>query len=372
MSRPRKIWRVGWRLGVGVVLLGWIFHAIFVNEGRLALRRQGLDWDRLGRAQQWSAAWSHGPRELWATLNLVGPMAFAVSVVWMGATVALGVIRWRMVLAVQGLNLPLSRATEISLVAQFFNSFLLGSSGGDLMKAYYAARETHHKKAEAVVTVLVDRLLGLFAMLLFAGVMMGFNRSLLAQQARLGALAAVILAMLAGCALVVGLAFWGGLSRCWPGARQRLRRLPKGELLERALESCRQFGRRPGFLLKVLGISMVLNGACVLQILTLARGLGLGMSGWALLLIVPAIICIAALPITPSGLGVRENLYVLLLAAPPIGVEPTKALSLSLLAYAGSLLWSLVGGVVYLTFKETHHLAEVSRPETVAEELEGP
>jgi hypothetical protein len=47
-------------------------------------------------------------------------------------------------------------AAEISLVAHFFNSFLLGSTGGDLMKAYYAARETHHKKTEAVMTVFAD------------------------------------------------------------------------------------------------------------------------------------------------------------------------------------------------------------------------
>ena len=65
-----------------------------------------------------------------------------------------------------------------------------------------------------------------------------------------------------------------------------------------------------------------------------------------------------ALPITPSGLGVRENLFVFMLADPSIAVAATPALSLSLLAYAGSLLWSLVGGVVYLMFREKHHLAE--------------
>ncbi|MHB8522098.1 MAG: lysylphosphatidylglycerol synthase transmembrane domain-containing protein [Limisphaerales bacterium] len=358
---------MGWRLGICGLLLLWIFHAIFVNEGRLALRRQGLDWDQLSRGEQWSAAWSHGPRELWHALNLVTPVAFAVSVLWMGLTVMLGVFRWRMVLRVQGLDLPVSRATEISFVAQFFNSFLLGSSGGDLMKAYYAARETHHKKTEAVVAVFVDRLLGLFAMLLFAGLMMGPNRTLLAGHKRLAALAGVILIMLAGCGLAVYLAFWGGLSRGWPQARAWMRKLPKADLLERSLDSCRQFGRQPGLLLKTLGVSMLLNGVCVLQILTLVWGMHLNVSPLALCLIVPSIICISALPVTPSGLGVRENLYVLMLAVPEINVDATKALSLSLLAYAGSLFWSLVGGVVYVMFKESHHLAEVSRPNVMTE-----
>jgi hypothetical protein len=70
---------------------------------------------------------------------------------------------------------------------------------------------------------------------------------------------------------------------------------------------------------------------------------------------------VSALPITPSGLGVRENLYVLMLAVPEINVSATRALSLSLLAYAGSLFWSLIGGVVYVSLKERHHLDEVTR-----------
>ena len=54
----------------------------------------------------------------------------------------------------------------------------------------------------------------------------------------------------------------------------------------------------------------------------------------------------------------RENLFVRLLAASAIGASATSALSLSLLAYAGSLFWSLVGGVVYAMFKHQHHLGE--------------
>src|SRR5438876_9320856 len=129
----------------------------------------------------------------------------------MGMTVLLGVIRWQLVLRVQGLELSFARTSEISLVAQFFNSFLLGSTGGDLLKAYYAARETHHKKTEAVVTVLVDRLLGLFAMLLFACLMMLPNLSLLGAHSQLTALAAFIIVMTVGCGLVIGLTFWGGI-----------------------------------------------------------------------------------------------------------------------------------------------------------------
>jgi len=361
VSAARKIWRIGWRLGVCGLLLFWILHSIFLNEGRLSRERKGGSWSELSRIQQWQAAWSSGPRELWRTLALVNRTAWLLALALMGSTILLGVLRWRMVLRVHGLELSLGRATEISFIAHFFNSFLLGSTGGDLLKAYYAARETHHKKTEAVVTVVVDRLLGLFAMLLFACLMMLPNLSLLHAHKRLAALAGFILLMTAGCGLVIGLSFWGGLSRWWPRSRARLRQLPKGELLEQCVDACREFGRARAFLWRAMGISMLLNAVCVLIVVALARGLDLNISPVALFVIVPMIICVSALPITPSGLGVRENLYVLMLAVPEINVAATQALSLSLLTYANSLFWSLIGGAVYVSLKERHHLAEITR-----------
>lgn len=366
MKRAGSIWKIGWRVAVGAFLLLWIFHTIFMIEGGRVLPARGQAWESLGRIEQWGAAWTLGPQALWQTISLVSPSALALSLVFMGMTIVLGVIRWRLVLSVHGLNLSWWRASEISLVAQFFNSFLLGSTGGDVLKAYYAARETHHKKTEAVVTVLVDRLLGLFAMLLFACLMMLPNFTLLAAHRRLAALAGFILLMMLGCGLVVVLSLWGGLSRRWPQARERLRRLPKGEMADRALDACREFGRNPAFLLKTLGVSMLLNVCCVLQIMALANGLKLPIAPLALFVIVPVVVCISALPITPSGLGVRENLYVLMLAVPEINVAAAQALSLSLLAYGGFLAWSVVGGLVYVTRRERDHLAEIVRPENGA------
>jgi uncharacterized membrane protein YbhN (UPF0104 family) len=352
------MWQTSWRLAVGALLLLWIFHSIFLNEARHAALAKGQDWSGFTRGEQWSLGWRHGPSELWDTLTLIAPVPFALSVLVMGTTLLLGVLRWRRVLAVQGLPLSLGRALEISFVAHFFNSFLLGSTGGDLMKAYYAARETRHKKPEAVMTVFVDRLIGLWAMLLFAGIMMVPNLDLLRDQDRVRTLACVILAMRAGCTLLLTLGFWGGVSRGWSGARAWMKRLPKGDWLERSLDACRQFGRAPWFVFQTLGISMLLNAMCVFQLVLLSWGLDLNLSPWALCLIVPMIICISAVPITPSGLGVRENLFVLMLATPAMNIEATSALSLSLLAYAGSLFWSLVGGGVYLTLKNRHHLRE--------------
>lgn len=344
-------------------LLVWIFQAIFWKEGQEAWEREKRTpaWQELSRGQRLEVSWSHGPREVWKSISQVRAEAFALSLGWMGATIFLGVARWRQVLRVHGIELSFARATEISLVAHFFNSFLLGAAGGDLMKAYYAARESHHKKAEAVGTVFVDRIIGLFALLVFSVVAMAANLTLLRADPLFVKLAWVIVAMFVGCTGVLFLALRGGLSLGRPQVRAWLRRLPKGEFLERLRESLKPFGRDPAFLVKNISLSLLLCGVCVLHVQTLAWGLGLEISLRHLLAIVPMITCMVVLPLTPSGLGVRENLFVLMLAVPMIGVAHTSALSLSLLCTAGSLCWSLVGGAIYAGLKTRHHLDELAK-----------
>jgi uncharacterized protein (TIRG00374 family) len=351
----RQLW---WRLLICAALMLWIFHGIFLQEGRQSVTAAGGNWESLSRSEQWQQAWQHGPIELWNAVRVVSPIAFLISLVFMGATILLGTLRWQKLLRPQGISLPYGRTLEISLVAHFFNSFLLGSTGGDLFKAYYAARETHHQKTEAVTTVFADRLIGLFSMLLFAAIMLLFNVGAWLDNPTLVSFGGLIAALFVGSAGFCFLAFFGGVSKRFPQVRELLRRLPKAEILERSLNSCRRFGESPKDLLLALVYSMALNAFCVFQVYAVAQGLSLTIGMEALLFIVPSIICLSAIPITPSGLGVRENLFVLLLAAPQFGVPSTQALTLSLLTYAGSLIWSLIGGVVYLSFRDKHHLSE--------------
>lgn len=351
----KKLWQTSWRLALCALLLAWVFHSIFVHEARL--KRGEAEFNTLPRMEQWKQGWETGPRELGSKLAKVAPASFGVSLIFMGATLFLGMVRWQLALRAQGLEVSWRRVVQVSFVAHFFNSVLLGSNGGDLIKAWYAARDSHHKKTEAVLTVVVDRLIGLWAMLLFACAMMTFNHRWLLKDSWTRLLSGVVLLMMIGGTVVLGMAFWGGISRRWSGARVWLRRMPKGVWLESTLDSCRQFGRHEGFVPKSLAVSMLLNLACVAQFHVLAAGMNLTIAPAVMLVAVPLVICISALPITPNGLGVRENLFVQMLAT--IGVDPATALSLSLLAYAGSLIWSMVGGVVYLTMKDRRQLSDL-------------
>jgi uncharacterized protein (TIRG00374 family) len=351
---------------VGALLLLWIIHSIFVNEareqasrGQLVDNGQQIVWSKSQqppRPEQWRLGWKYGPPALWSTLRSIAPGPFIVSVLIVGVATGIGVVRWRQLLRAAGFDLNVGRATEISFVALFFNSLMLGTVGGDAMKAYYAARETHHRKTEAVVTVLVDRVIGLWAMLIFAAVMILPNWPLLQAPGLLRTIVGILLLMTIGATGFVFIAFRGGVSKQFSSARDWLKRLPKGDWLERLLDACRAHGKQRRALFAAVLLSMLANVVCVMQFWILANALNLNVSFLALSLIAPTIVCLSAFPISPSGIGVREYLFVQLLAGPAIKSDPTGALSLSLLAFAGSLFWSLVGGVVYMMFKQKHHL----------------
>ncbi|MDA7916210.1 flippase-like domain-containing protein [Verrucomicrobia bacterium] len=347
------------KLILSLFLLFWISHSIFMEESRLHWEDSSLAWEDLNRGAKWSNAWTTGPDLLVRTISQVSPTAFALSVILMGITILIGILRWRMALAAQGLPLPFWRATEITFVAQFFNSFLLGSTGGDIIKAWYAARESHHKKSEAVVTVVADRIIGLFSMLVFAVIAASLNSALFKATPAAGGVLLLVCCLLGASTIILWFAFWHPLED-QSIAAGLINRFPAAAAIIKSLQSCREFSRRPNFLIKAFSLSTLLNVICVFQFLTLSNGLGMNVSLTAFLFVVPAVICVSALPITPNGLGIRENLVVLMLTSTAVGADGATALSLSLLAYGGSLLWSVAGGFVYLAFKAPHHLKDFS------------
>jgi uncharacterized protein (TIRG00374 family) len=85
-------------------------------------------------------------------------------------TIGLQFLRWYYL--VRAVDLPFTHrnALRLGLVGYFYSQFLPGSIAGDFVKAYFIAKEQPGRKAAAVATVLVDRLFGLFGLLLLAAI----------------------------------------------------------------------------------------------------------------------------------------------------------------------------------------------------------
>src|SRR3954470_7795963 len=72
-------------------------------------------------------------------------------------------VRWQILLKVQGINLSTGRIVSLFLIGMFYNQFLPGGTGGDIVKSYLLLKETD-KKAGALLAVVLDRLIGLVAL----------------------------------------------------------------------------------------------------------------------------------------------------------------------------------------------------------------
>src|ERR1051326_5817664 len=59
------------------------------------------------------------------------------------------VVRWNILLKVQGINLSAPRVAGLFLIGMFYNQFLPGGTGGDIVKTYLLWKETPGKKPGA-------------------------------------------------------------------------------------------------------------------------------------------------------------------------------------------------------------------------------
>jgi uncharacterized protein (TIRG00374 family) len=86
-----------------------------------------------------------------------------LSLLFCAVAVPITMVRWWVLVRAQDLPFTLGNAFRLGLLGFFFSTFLPGSVGGDLVKAAGIARE-QKRRAVAVATVIMDRLIGLWGM----------------------------------------------------------------------------------------------------------------------------------------------------------------------------------------------------------------
>jgi uncharacterized protein (TIRG00374 family) len=113
-----------------------------------------------------------GKLDFKALRPLLNPTAILSCLACTGAALALATERWRRFMMAQEIHLSFWITFKLTLIGTFFNFAMPGGVGGDLVKGYYIIRTSPHARIKAAVTVLMDRLSGLFVMLLMAIAMM--------------------------------------------------------------------------------------------------------------------------------------------------------------------------------------------------------
>ncbi len=90
-------------------------------------------------------------------------------------------IRWQVLLRVQGIRLTNWRVGSLFFIGMFYNQFMPGGTGGDIIKSYLLLKETPDKKAGGLLAVVFDRVIGLIALIGITGVLIFLRYDWLAQ-----------------------------------------------------------------------------------------------------------------------------------------------------------------------------------------------
>jgi len=273
-----KRWLVlGAKFAVSIALLAWLVsHA-----------RSNHTFDEL----------AHQPKH-WGLLTL----AFLLVL----ASLLVSIVRWCYLVRALGLPFTLRAGLRLGFVGYLFNFVSLGSVGGDLFKAIFLARELPGHRPQAVATVVLDRLLGLYGLFLLAsgfilgsGTWHGPNEdvNMICQLTLVGTLVGT-----AGLALLFSPGFTHGkLSNA-------LRRLPHvGETAAKLLSAVGIYRTKPGVLAGALVMSLGVHVLSTFGIFALASGLpGNRPDLVEHFIIVPLGMLTAALPLPLNGLGAFE------------------------------------------------------------------
>jgi glycosyltransferase 2 family protein len=256
-----------------------------------------------------------------------------------------GSCQWWALLRWEGTRIAWPRVLSFYFVGLFFNNFLISNLGGDLFRMMDIRRSTHNTAA-AVSTVFLDRFLGLFilsSMAVAAFVFLAISKS---APMRLDGLF-VILA--AGWLMMIVFLFDKRLTR--PFARIIRKWLPENFALKsrEIYLIIHHFGRQRRLLSQLLGLSCIIQGLRIMAHYAVARSLGVHISPAVFFLFVPIIAIAAALPVSLGGVGLREQMGVILLGS--VGIPSVQAFSIEFLAYLTAIVSSLPGLFVFAVRK---------------------
>lgn len=325
-SSPRNLWARFWNLHTGPIKL--------INPADVTAPRDFAAVPYPVIEQGLGPMLRNANRSLLLLSFLVFPVVYFITA-W----------RWHALLAALGIEISLRRAFVLNMVGAFYNTFMPGSTGGDLLKAYYIARQTK-LRTRAVMSVIVDRIIGLLALVMMGGVIAAIQYGRLApgDPARTWCGRVALGALVILTATVVGLlVYYTPTLRRLTGLDFVIRRLPMQTQVKKAIETMEIYRRRSGLIVAAILITLPVHATVVLSAMFAGMAFGLPLHWSYYWVVVPVVVLAGAIPISPQGAGVMEFFAVMLTRRHGVTVGGAFALTMSIRVV--QMLWNLVGGI---------------------------
>jgi hypothetical protein len=233
--------------------------------------------------------------------------------VWFFGPVLLGSWRWWLLLRGADLDCSYFRALKLQLIGFFFNTAMPGAVGGDIVKAIYIVRDqpTRMRKTPAMLTVLLDRILGLIGLFVMGVIAAASSYEKLVSNPVTGQL-------LIGLTIVVVLsvAFLGVVFMPHPDGRDPFERLlslrmPGFRLLRGIYDALRAYRHKPLTIFATISLSVVIQLIFLVYMGFIGRIL-YGSDAFDAALLAPIFpfgTLATAIPLAPGGLGVGHAVF---------------------------------------------------------------
>jgi glycosyltransferase 2 family protein len=270
-----------------------------------------------------------GLAQILRTLSSINIIAFMAAIVLYVFAQVVSTLRWKLLLPAE---IEVKKLFSLYMIGAFFNSFLPGIIGGDAIKGFYLYKTTG-KVGLALASVFMDRYLGLVVLIAICAVAFPFGYQYLHGSNIEWILLSVILSFVLGSFLFFGLRIG-----------QRIKHLAD------LYHYFYLYRNEKGTIGKALLLSVLVQFSGFSAVYILAHGLGQNIPFLSILIYLPLIILISMIPISISGLGVREGAFVLFFGF--IGVKPEAAAAISLSWFVSASAGSLIGLIEYLKYKK--------------------
>ncbi len=251
--------------------------------------------------------------------------------------VVLSTVRWGQVL--QALEIPSDLPPLVShtLAGMFVSNFLPSTVGGDVLRVARLSA-VNGQRATSAASVVVERLTGFLVLPFLTLVALFANPALLdlgrasrlSLTLALGTLAALVVIVVLVTSIKIGERFAG---RAWLG------------FLSAVQLGLSRLRRDPGAAVGVLVSALAYQLAMVAAAWMAGHAMGIQVGWSAMMAFIPIVAIAQVLPISVSGLGLREGALVLLLM--PLGVPSGRAVAFGLLLYGMNLVVSLLGAPAF-------------------------
>ncbi len=255
--------------------------------------------------------------------------------------------RWGLVLRVRGHRIKILRLFVYYLIGIFFMNFVPGGGiSGDVARFVYVDREVRDK-AFVLSTLVYERMVGLFTLLLIGFCATVAARSHLPESRVFYVGEAVLAIAFLASTMLMSNYLSSRLARIARsiGERTRLERL--GETASKALEAVSELRQYRAMLCQTVLLSVMIRVVWGLGWFVVAQAMGLPLSLPIVITFASLVDLIRMLPISVGGLGVREWAIIALFAEAGIGRD--QALMFSFLVFAPILLNAIVGGLLYIS-----------------------